>query len=31
MLGSISFPEQLILNADEERFAAVIRAKRTQP
>ena len=31
MLDSISFPESLILNADEERFAAVIRAKRTQP
>ena len=30
MLGSIRFPENLILNADEERFAAVIRSKRTQ-
>ena len=26
MLGSIRFPENLILNADEERFAAVIRS-----
>ena len=31
MLESIHFPEELILNANEERFAAVIRAKRTQP
>lgn len=31
MLESISFPESLILNADEKRFAAVVRSKRTQP
>lgn len=30
MLHSIDFPEELILNADEERFAACIRGKRTQ-
>ncbi len=31
MLESIHFPEELILNADEERFAQVLRRKRTQP
>lgn len=31
MLESIQFPEELILNADEEAFAACIRGKRTQP
>lgn len=31
MLESIHFPEHLILNADEEGFAQIIREKRTQP
>ena len=31
MLESIRFPQELILNADEKRFEALIRAKRTQP
>lgn len=31
MLESISFPKELILNADEEAFGACIRSKRTQP
>lgn len=31
MLEEIGFPEELVLNADEGRFARVIKAKRTQP